>query len=118
MTPSEHSVMKESSVSGGPGSGVPSSRIEWPFSKIGLLSGPTGAITLKDIMENTNTDITVDFGGPPGLPRKVVITGAREADVGLANVLLSDIIATGSYVSFKESAGDLPQSSEIGRAHV
>jgi KH domain len=115
MTPSEHSVMKESSVSGGPGSGVPSSRIEWPFSKIGLLSGATGASTLKDIMENTHTDITVDFGGPPGLPRKVVITGAREADVGLANVLLSDIIATGSYVSFKESAGDLPQSSGQGQ---
>jgi rRNA processing protein Krr1/Pno1 len=37
-----------------------------------------------------------------------VITGTREADVGLANVLLSDVIATGSYVSFKESAGNHP----------
>ena len=36
---------------------------------------------------------------------KVSIAGAREADIGLANVLLSDIIATGTYVSFKESSG-------------
>ena len=39
--------------------------------KIGILQGPGGAGILKDIMENTHTDITVDFGGPPGLPRKV-----------------------------------------------
>ena len=110
--PSENAVIKDFS-NGLSSSAPPSSRIEWPFSKIGLLSGATGVSTLQDIMENTHTDITVDFGGPPGLPRKVVITGTREADVGLANVLLSDIIVTGSYVSFKESAGDLPQSSGL-----
>lgn len=39
--------------------------------QIGLLTGDSGNAILKDIMENTRTDITVDFGGPPGLPRKV-----------------------------------------------
>ena len=86
----------------------PSARIDWPFSKIGLLQGASGASIIQDIMENTHTDITVDFGGPPGLPRKVSISGTREADVGLANVLLSDVMTTGSYISFKESSGDIP----------
>lgn len=48
---------------------------------------------------------------PPFFPFSIVsqvtITGVREENVGLANVLLSDVISTGSYVSFKESGGDI-----------